>query len=72
MQNDSDYKVLEDFVVVNPDLEEELEIQLKKFNIFEAIGFVRQELRHSKFLAFLLDHSQNGDLGRAKAVAQVS
>lgn len=60
---DDDYKILEDFVVGNSDLEE-LEIQLDKFNIFEAIGVVRQELRHSNFLAFLLDPSQNSGLGQ--------
>jgi len=64
MQNDSDYKVLENFVVGNSDLEK-LEIQLEKFNIFEVIGVVRQELRHSNFLAFLLNPSQNSGLGQA-------
>jgi len=64
MKNDSDYKVLENFVVSNSDLEE-LEVQLEKFNIFEAIGVVRQELRHSNFLAFLLDPNQNSGLGQA-------
>jgi len=64
MQSDSDYKVLENFVVGNSDLEE-LETQLEKFNIFEAIGVVRQELRHSNFLSFLLDPSQNSGLGQA-------
>lgn len=63
MQNDSDYNVLEKFVVGNSDLEE-LEIQLEKFNIFEAIGVARQELRHSNFLAFLLNPSQNSGLGQ--------
>ena len=64
MQNDSDYKSLEEFVVGNSDLEE-LEGHLEKFNIFEAIGVVRQELRHSNFLAFLLDPNQNSGLGQA-------
>lgn len=64
MQNDSDYKSLERFIVGNSDLEE-LELQLEKFNIFEAIGVVRQELRHSNFLAFLLDPNQNSGLGQA-------
>lgn len=63
MQNDN-YKILEDFVVGNSDLEE-LEVQLDKFNIFEAVGVVRQELRHSNFLAFLLDPNQNSGLGQA-------
>lgn len=64
MQDDTDIKVLEDFVVGNSELEE-LEVLLEKFNIFEAIGVVRQELRHSNFLAFLLDPNQNHGLGEA-------
>ena len=62
MQDDGDYKRLEDFVVGNSDLEE-LEVRLEKFNIFEAIGVVRQELRHSNFLRFLLDPNQYHGLG---------
>ncbi|HAH57521.1 MAG TPA: hypothetical protein DCL86_05190, partial [Bacteroidales bacterium] len=27
----------------------------EKFNIFEAVGMARQEIRHSRFLAFLLN-----------------
>lgn len=46
--------LLEAFVVDNHDLER-LEALLAEFNIFEA---VRQELRHSDFLAFLLDPAQ--------------
>ncbi len=53
---------LENFIVNNPDLEE-LEAELAEFNIFEAIGAVRQELRHSDFLAFLLNPAQNHGLG---------
>jgi hypothetical protein len=51
-------KSLESFVLDNPDLER-LESLLDEFNIFEAIGAVRQELRHSDFLACLLDPRQN-------------
>lgn len=51
-------ELLERFIVDNEDLEK-LESELAKFNIFEAIGVVRQELRHSNFLAFLLNPSQN-------------
>jgi hypothetical protein len=50
----SDRERLEDLVVGNPDLER-LEALLARFNIFEAIGVVRQEVRHSDFLTFLLD-----------------
>jgi hypothetical protein len=58
---DSDRRALEEFVVNNPELEE-LETVLGQFNIFEALGAVRQELRHTDFLAFLLNPSQNHGL----------
>ncbi|MEJ6487143.1 PD-(D/E)XK nuclease family protein [Nostoc punctiforme UO1] len=50
--------LLESLIVENEDLEK-LESKLAQFNIFEAIGVVRQELRHSNFLAFLLNPSEN-------------
>ncbi|BAY94665.1 MULTISPECIES: PDDEXK-like family protein [unclassified Tolypothrix] len=53
-----DRALLEKFIVDNEELEE-LESKLAQFNIFEAIGVVRQEIRHSNFLAFLLNPSQN-------------
>ncbi len=46
----------------NPDLLR-LESLLTRFNLFEAVGVVRHELRHSDFLAFLLDPSRNHGLG---------
>lgn len=60
----ADRKALEAFVVDNPELER-LEALLAQFNIFEAIGAVRQELRHSDFLAFLLNPQENHGLGDA-------
>ncbi|MGA8453343.1 MAG: PD-(D/E)XK nuclease family protein, partial [Candidatus Acidiferrales bacterium] len=54
-------KSLEAFVVDNADLER-LEFLLTQFNIFEAIGMVRQEERHSHFLAYLLNPQQNHGL----------
>jgi hypothetical protein len=54
--------LLEALVVDNPELEE-LEERLGRFNIFEALGIARHELRHSDFLAFLLDPNQNHGLG---------
>ena len=57
-----DQRDLEALVVDNPDLEK-LEALLDEFNIFEAMGVVRQEMRHSDFLAFLLDPQQNHGLG---------
>ena len=59
---DSDEKLLESFVVDNPDLER-LEALLDQFNLFEALGAVRVEVRHSDFLSFLLNPSQNHGLG---------
>lgn len=60
-QND-DRAALESLVVDNPDLER-LEALLGQFNVFEVLGAVRHELRHSDFLAFLLDPNQNHGLG---------
>lgn len=53
--------LLEQFVVNNADLER-LESLLNQFNIFEATGMVRQEIRHSHFLAFLLNPSASHHL----------
>lgn len=55
-------KILQEFVVHNPELEK-LESLLDRFNIFEALGAIRQEVRHSDFLAFLLNPRQNHGLG---------
>ena len=63
----NDRKALEALVVDNSDLER-LEALLDQFNIFEAIGAVRQELRHSDFLAFLLNPS--GPHGLADALVK--
>jgi PD-(D/E)XK nuclease superfamily protein len=57
-----DLQALEELVVENPDLER-LEELLDRFNVFEAVGVVRQELRHSDFLAFLLNPQQPHGLG---------
>ncbi len=42
-----------------------IEALLNRFNVFETIGFVDQELMHSNFLASLLDPRQNHGLGDA-------
>ncbi len=54
-------KLLEALVVDNKELEQ-LESRVDQFNIFEAIGAVRQELRHSDFLAYLLNPQENHGL----------
>jgi hypothetical protein len=56
--SERDYKAIESLVVDNPDLER-LELLLEEFNMFEAIGAVWQESRHSDLLAFLLNPQQN-------------
>lgn len=56
-------KLLED--LANSEALMQLETLLAEFNIFEAMGAVRQELRHSDFLAFLLDPRQSHGLGDA-------
>jgi len=59
---DADFAALAAFVLGNSELEE-LERLVARFNIFEALGVVRQELRHSDFLAFLLDPNEAHGLG---------
>lgn len=61
---EQDLKALEAFIVNNPDLER-LEALLDRFNIFEAVGMERQEIRHSRFLAFLLDPNESHGMGDA-------
>lgn len=61
-QHDLNRVALECLIVDNPELEQ-LETSLDQFNVFEALGAVRQELRHSCFLAFLLDPEENHGLG---------
>lgn len=39
--------------------------QMARFNLFEAVGAVRGELRHSNFLAFLLSPSRSHGFGAA-------
>jgi hypothetical protein len=49
-------------LVVGDDGLRQLEAMLGGFNLFEAIGSVRREARHSDFLAFLLDPSEQHGL----------
>jgi hypothetical protein len=57
----ADTELLEAFLQ-DDDLER-LEDIAEEFNIFEVLGAVRQERRHSSFLAWLLDPSRNHGLG---------
>ncbi|MHB0923985.1 MAG: PDDEXK-like family protein [Bellilinea sp.] len=58
----SDLGLLQDFLINNPELDQ-LEALTERFNIFEVLGAVRVELRHSDFLAYLLNPNQNHGLG---------
>jgi hypothetical protein len=59
-----EHLLLEAFLLDNQDLDL-LEQKLGGFNIFEAVGMVRQEVRHSAFLAYLLDPQREHGLGDA-------
>lgn len=61
-KRERDLEALEAFVVGN-ELLLALEAELNSFNLFEAIGQVRREERHSDFLAFLLNPDQPHGLG---------
>lgn len=59
-----DLAALERFVVENDELLA-LEERIGRFNIFDALGVARAEIRHSNFLAWLLDPGEShgqGDL----------
>lgn len=65
--------ILERFIIDNTDLEE-LEGKISRFNIFEVVGMVRQEIKHSNFLQFLLNPSEKhqfGDLFLKKLLIEV-
>lgn len=55
-------KALERFVVENDELLA-LEERIGRFNIFDALGIARIEIRHSNFLAWLLDPSESHGQG---------
>ncbi|HEY3283321.1 MAG TPA: PD-(D/E)XK nuclease family protein, partial [Armatimonadota bacterium] len=62
VQHELDRQALED-LVTDAEALGRLEHRLNRLNIFEAAGMVRQELRHSDFLAFLLDPLRQHGLG---------
>jgi hypothetical protein len=57
-----DLAALEHFVVDNDDLLE-LEERIGRFNIFDALRIARVEIRHSNFLAWLLDPAESHGQG---------
>ena len=60
--SEAQLEVLDQFVLDNADLMR-LEERTSQFNIFEALGIVRQEIRHSNFLAWLMNPAQTHGLG---------
>lgn len=52
---------LEQLIINNSDLDA-LESMLSEFNLFEAIGVIREELKHSNLLAFLLSPNEKHGL----------
>ena len=63
MTNSDAMKALESFVIENDDLLV-LESRIGRFNIFDALGIARAEIRHSNFLAFLLDPAESHGQGQ--------
>lgn len=55
---DTDLAALERFVVDNDDLLQ-LESLIGRFNIFDALSIANAEIRHSNFLAFILDPAES-------------
>src|SRR5690606_4732242 len=60
--DETDLQALERFVVDNDELLE-LEERIGRFNIFDALGIARLEIRHSNFLAWLLDPAESHGQG---------
>ena len=56
-------RALERFVVENDELAE-LEAEIGRLNIFDALGIVHAEIRHSNFLAWLLDPAESHGQGQ--------
>ena len=57
-----DRDLLTDFVLDNPELER-LEDIISDFNLFEVLNLQKQEIRHSNFLAWVLNPTQPHALG---------
>ena len=55
-------RILEEFVTGDVELQR-LESALRKFNLFDSLKLVRAKVKHSDFLAYLLDPQQNPGLG---------
>src|SRR3989442_14884323 len=62
-ENSDSLEALERFVVENDDLLQ-LASRIGRFNIFDALCITRVEIRHSNFLAFILDPAESHGLGQ--------
>src|SRR5438093_10084008 len=62
-ENSDSLEALERFVVENDDLLQ-LESHIGRFNIFDALGITRVEIRHSNFLAYILDPAESHGQGQ--------
>lgn len=62
IDNKSDIEFLKDFIHENEELEK-LESIIDRFNIFRSLNIIDNEIRHSDFLAWLLDPSETHGLG---------
>ena len=62
-RTDEELTALEAFVVENDDLLA-LESMIGRFNIFDALNISRVEIRHSNFLAFILDPAESHGQGQ--------
>ena len=60
--NVADLEALESLVLEGDDLAS-LEASIGRFNVFHALGVARAEIRHSAFLAWMLDPSESHGLG---------
>lgn len=61
-EHTTDLAALEQFVMDNDDLLA-LEERIGRFNIFDSLGIARAEIRHSNFLAWLLDPAESHGQG---------
>jgi hypothetical protein len=62
MNNQSEIEMLKNFINENKELEK-LESITDKFNIFRSLDVVNNELKHSNFLAWLMDPTETHGLG---------
>ena len=60
--NENSIKILEEFLNNNDDLEQ-LESIANEFNIFSSLGIINTEIRHSRFLSWLLNPKESHGLG---------